>query len=266
MRNNNIYIISQPLIPGQALNLMIIRDYIDAVVDLVYPRHCYSCDNTTDSRAEQYICGQCRTSIKTCAANRCSRCGLPIGPYITAPDTGCISCRDVKLWFDSVHCVTEYSGVIRALVHQYKYNRKEALAIPLSNFITESLDVSKLFGAADLVVPVPLFWKKRIRRQFNQSETLAKRLAKHYSVPISATNLRRIRNTSTQVNLSRIQRSVNVEGAFEVRSPERLLGKSILLVDDVMTTGATASECARTLKDNGARSVSVVTLARTTMT
>lgn len=240
-------------------------DYINTFIDFIYPRHCYSCDNVINNEHEIYLCDECQSQIRIGEKNRCARCGLALGTYQSVSNSGCISCKNVKLWFDAVYCIAEYDGVIRKLIHVFKYGRKEGLNIPLSNIIIEGFKGCCVIDDIDLVVPVPLFWKKRIKRSFNQSALIAKRLAKHYSIPISIGNLHRVRNTSAQTNLSREQRIDNVKDAFGIKKSSRFSGKSILLVDDVMTTGVTASECAYVLKKNGSKRVHVIILARAGM-
>jgi ComF family protein len=113
----------------------------------------------------------------------------------------------------------------------------------------------------DLIIPVPLHWRRRFQRGFNQAALLAARVARRYAVPVVVA-VRRRRATATQAGLSNAKRRANVAGAFEVRRPRAVAGRRILLVDDVMTTGATASACAAALKRAGARYVAVLTLAR----
>lgn len=240
-----------------------IVEYIHALLDLVYPRHCFSCDGTINKEDEVYICDRCREGIKIIDENRCARCGLPLGPYANISNAGCATCKNVKLWFDSVHSAARYEGVVRKLIHRYKYGRNEALTITLNKILIEN--VPKYYhttSKVDIVVPVPLFWLKRIKRGFNQSQLLARGLAKHLSLPISMGNLRRIRNTASQTLLSRHERIKNIQDAFDIQKPKEFLHRNILLVDDVITTGTTASECARKLKENGAKKVYVLTLAR----
>jgi ComF family protein len=111
-------------------------------------------------------------------------------------------------------------------------------------------------------VPVPLHWKKKQERGFNQSELMAKKICRKLSLPISINNLHRVKNTLSQTQLSRLQRQKNVNDAFKVKNPDLFLEKNVLLVDDVLTTGITASECARNLKNAGAKKVYLLALAR----
>lgn len=158
--------------------------------------------------------------------------------------------------FDNAYCYGAYEGVLRELIHLYKYAGMRPLAAPLGELLGAALPRDERF---DVVVPVPLHWRRRWSRGFNQSELLARLTAKRCGVPMRAA-LRRMRATDAQAGLSNSRRRRNVAGAFRAR--ESLAGKRVLLVDDVMTTGATASACAAALKRAGARSVALLALAR----
>jgi len=155
-----------------------------------------------------------------------------------------------------------YEGSLRSLIHLFKYSGMKPLARPLAAYLERAIPLDEHF---DAVVPVPLFWRKQWSRGFNQAELLARYVAKHRGIPVWNA-LRRKRATATQAGLANAGRRRNVAGAFVVRQTARtnpkLAGKKILLIDDVMTTGATASACATALKRGGATSISLLTLAR----
>ena len=241
---------------------MSVIDYLNTFIDIIYPRRCFSCDRTIESNEEKYVCSSCLGQIKIGEGDRCVRCGLLFGPYIDPVTNGCISCKDLGLCFDSVHCATEYTGVIKELIHKFKFGRNEVLRITLGSILARGGSGGYTMNDIDLIVPVPLFWAKKLKRRFNQSELISKELASYYSVPLSTDNLKRIRSTETQTRLTRLQRIANVKGAFAVRKPGKFANRRILLVDDVMTTGMTSSECAWILKKNGACRVDVLVLAR----
>jgi ComF family protein len=132
------------------------------------------------------------------------------------------------------------------------------LARPLAAYLERAIPVDEHF---DAVVPVPLYWRRKWSRGFNQAELLARHVAKHRGIPVWNA-LRRKRETATQAGLANAGRRRNVAGAFVVRTNRKLMGRKILLIDDVMTTGATASACATALKRGGASSISLLTLAR----
>jgi len=160
--------------------------------------------------------------------------------------------------FDASFSYGEYEGVLRKLIHLFKYDRIAPLASALAPMLSRALPREAVF---DVIAPMPLHWFRQWRRGFNQSELLAHVLARRTGIPVVRA-LRRKRSTPPQAGLTRAERRLNVAGAFEVRKRETVEGKHVLLIDDVMTTGATASACAAALKRAGARRVSVLTLAR----
>ena len=241
---------------------MLIIDYINTFFDFVYPRHCYSCNNTINDEHEKYICNRCYNQIKFRERNRCKRCGLMLGPYAITSNSRCISCKNIKIWFNTVDCVTSFEDPIKGLIHRFKYNKEQVLGIPLGKILIDGFKFCASSYSIDMVVPVPLYWKRNIKRGFNQSAIIAKMLSKHFSIPISIGNLCRIRNTKTQTTLNRKQRLENMKNAFSVNKPLKFVDKNVLLVDDVMTTGITASECAHTLKQCRAKVVHLLVLAR----
>ncbi|MFN7996733.1 MAG: ComF family protein [Bryobacteraceae bacterium] len=165
-------------------------------------------------------------------------------------------CRVGGRGFDEAFCYGAYEGTLRKLIHLYKYSGIRRLADPMGRLIVSALPLDRQF---DAVVPVPLHWRRRWQRGFNQSELLARAIARRRGIPMLGV-LRRGSATRAQAGLSNAQRRENVAGAFRAR--RRVPGMRILLVDDVMTTGATSGACARVLKRAGAKSVSVVSLAR----
>jgi ComF family protein len=148
--------------------------------------------------------------------------------------------------------------VLRELIHLYKYGRVKPLAGPLGELLAAALPREEPF---DAVVPVPLHWRRQWQRGFNQSELLARAIARRSGIPVVRA-LRRVRPTLTQAGLSNTDRRRNVAAAFRCRGARRVEGRRILLIDDVMTTGATAAACALALKRAGARKVALLTVAR----
>jgi ComF family protein len=167
-------------------------------------------------------------------------------------------CRAERNGPDEVFAYGVFEEPLRELVHLFKYGGVTALARPLGRLLRLAVPRDRGF---DLIVPTPLHWRRRWTRGYNQAMLLARELAPALGLkPVNA--LRRTRATSTQAGLSRTARRANVAGAFVVRDPSRIHGRRVLLVDDVMTTGATLRACAAALKRAGARSVSIAVLAR----
>jgi ComF family protein len=191
------------------------------------------------------------------AEHYCVACRTPFLNRFPLDDQGlCGLCRRGLTGFDAAYSFGSYDGELRQLVHLFKYGRIQTLARPLAKFLSMALPLDRSF---DVIVPMPLHWRKRFQRGFNQSELLARAVGKRWNVPVERL-ARRIRATTVQAGLTSAKRRANVSGAFRAKAAIR--GKKVLLVDDVMTTGATASACASALKRAGAVSVTLLTLAR----
>jgi ComF family protein len=160
--------------------------------------------------------------------------------------------------FDSAYSFGSYEGPLQQLIHLFKYAKVESLAGPLGRLLMQALPLDSNF---DLIMAMPLHWRKRWERGFNQAELLAEPVARRYGMRL-ATNLRRARYTKSQAGLSEPARRENLRGSFRVHRPEQLAGKRVLVIDDVFTTGATLRAAAAVLKSAGAAHVSALTLAR----
>jgi ComF family protein len=194
--------------------------------------------------AAEYYCVSCRTPFQNhFPLDEEGRCGL---------------CRTGTRGFDAAYCFGLYEGTLRELVHLFKYGRMKPLAKTLAAHLAGALPRDKRF---DVVVPMPLHWRREWQRGFNQSALLARATARRCGIPM-LNAVRRTRATATQAGLSNARRRENVAGAFRVRKTALVEGRRILLIDDVMTTGATASACALALKRAGAKSVTLLALAR----
>lgn len=242
--------------------LTVIQNTFVGLLDIFYPRHCFACNKSLHEEENIYICKTCLESIERSEAKRCFKCGFELGQGITPSRKGCPECENANLRFERSSFVSDYKGPLKDLIHQFKYNRHECLAKLLGDLLINLLLRKDIISEIDVVVPVPLHWKKKLERGFNQSELIAKRICKNLSLAISKNNLYRIKNTLSQTQLPRSQRYRNVGGAFKVKRSKMFLEKHVLLVDDVLTTGITASECARVLKKAGAKNVYLFALAR----
>jgi ComF family protein len=171
----------------------------------------------------------------------------------------CALCRLGLQGFDAVYSYGSYEGTLRELVHLFKYGGVRPLAGTFGRFLTRALPRETAF---DVVVPMPLHWFKKWQRGFNQSDLLAREIGKKWGVPVR-TVVRRQKATRPQAGLTNAKRRANMSGAFTIPRGRSLAGMRVLLVDDVVTTGATASACARILKRAGAAHVALLALART---
>ena len=189
----------------------------------------------------------------------CTLCNTPFANRFPLDEHGvCAACRSGLRSFDSAASFGVYEGTLRTLIHLFKYAGMKPLAKPLGRYLERAIPVDSGF---DVVVPVPLHWRKRWKRGFNQAELLAREVAGRRGFKM-AQALRRVKASDAQAGLSKTARRRNAQGAFQIRPGLTLAGQRVLLVDDVMTTGATASACARALKRAGAKSVALLTLAR----
>lgn len=207
------------------------------------------------------MCPACIESVEPLPpAGQCAQCGLPFENEAPLHGVGlCGICRRGATEFDWARGYGAYEGALRRLIHLFKYDGMRPLARPLGERLATLLEKA---GPVDLIVPVPLDRRRRRSRGFNQAELLAAELSRLTRIRLDARVLRRRRATETQTGLTHRQRRDNVQGAFEVRRLQAVAGKSIALVDDVITTGATAGACARVLKRAGAAQVVVLALAR----
>ncbi|ODS33146.1 MAG: putative phosphoribosyltransferase [Candidatus Scalindua rubra] len=231
--------------------LTAIRNTFSGLLDILYPRYCFACDNSLHEEGNTYICKNCLEEIKKTDAKRCVKCGFELGIGITSSNKGCPECENSNLRFEKSFFISDNKGALKNLIHQFKYNKHMCLVKPLGDLLINLLIHQDIMPEIDIVAPVPLHWRKKLERGFNQSELLAKKVCKKLSLPISTSNLCRIKNTLSQTQLSRTQRQKNVNGAFKIKNPKLFFKKKALLIDDVLTTGITASECARNLKKCG---------------
>lgn len=205
---------------------------------------CPACLSEPQPFAAEYFCVSCRTPFQ----NR-----FPLDA-----DGRCALCRSGRRSFDAAYCFGAYEGALRELIHLFKYGRIKPLVKPLSDYLVAALPRDQRF---DAIVPLPLHWRRQLERGFNQSDLLARTLSRRSGIPLVHA-VRRRRATRVQAGLSNARRRENVAGAFVLRRRARVSGLRILLVDDVMTTGATASACAKALKQAGAQTVALLALAR----
>ncbi len=226
-----------------------------ALATLLYPPHCVHCG--ADIPEGEHLCQACLEGVKRIERPFCEVCSQPFDGALEDGFT-CSNCRPFS--FSCAVSVCSSRGVVRELLHRFKYEGERRLRRPLGRWLAESLGDSRIAsGPCDFLVPVPLHPGRLRMRGFNQAEVLAHMLRNRAPV---LNCLRRVRDTATQTRLDREQRMENLRNAFEMRKNGDVRGKHLLLVDDVFTTGSTTGECARVLRHAGAESVRVITVAR----
>ncbi|MBF0533069.1 MAG: ComF family protein [Candidatus Omnitrophica bacterium] len=237
-----------------------LKDYIDGLIDLVYPPLCLLCRKKILPRAGcPTLCAICQSRLVKNTPPFCVKCSRPLPG---APTVLCPSCRKNQPNFDFAWCARTYTAPLKSLIYTFKYGGKTQMrhlfAAEIQQFIAASnFDIRQF----DALVPIPLHPARWRERGYNQSELLAKTLSALYAIPVKSL-LRRVKPTRFQAGLTRKERWTNISGAFRMNA-STLPDKNLLLVDDLLTTGATASEAALTLKNAGAELVGVLTLAVT---
>lgn len=235
---------------------------IRGLADIIYPRACIICKEPISKvSVDKLVCIKCWGSIKKNTPPFCHCCGRQIKIPGFAKNI-CATCLKQKLHFDRAFSPFVYTGVIKELIHEFKYNNKQylgpILSKPMVNFINEyrlPLDF------IDFIIPMPLYKTKLREREFNQAQVLSNYIAQEFNKLVLPTVLKRHRNTKTQTGLETTERFLNVKDSFSTQKDICLKGKNLLLIDDVLTTGATCSEATVALKKAGAQIVFVLTVA-----
>jgi competence protein ComFC len=239
--------------------MKILRRAGEALGSLLFPPHCACCGGETLGGA--HLCGLCAEKARKIAAPFCRQCSQPFDGAIESEFT-CSNCGDRHFHFDCAVARYRATGIVRELIHRFKYDRTVYLRRPLAAWLTEALDDERIRAQPfAYLVPVPLHAARLREREFNQADELAQLVAERAGAPVLRC-LRRVRYTTTQTQLDREERMQNLRNAFRVRHSARVSGSHLILVDDVFTTGSTVEECARVLKQAGAASVRVITVAR----
>lgn len=225
---------------------------------LLWPGRCSIC-RASVLPSDEGFCRSCWGDLsQAVSADYCRRCGRDVSPYgIVAGRCG--HCQDKTYEYDGVIRVGSYESTLRAMILSLKFSEKTEWVAPLAAMLHHAVTAGSLLGQIDILVPVPLHWRRRIKRGFNQSYLLAKKM--RLPRVLISTDLVRIRHTQQQWDLDPAQRRRNVKGAFAVRKGHPFVGKTVVLVDDITTSGATLTECAHTLKIAGARRVIAAVLA-----
>jgi competence protein ComFC len=241
-----------------------VADFFETLLGFFYPHICQICAEGVATAREGFVCADCWSGprgVHFIVPPFCEKCGLPFEGSITTEFT-CGNCRDQTLHFRRARAAVKLGDVVQETVHKFKYNKALWFEAFLSDLLLRQALQEIRKERWDFIVPIPLHWRKRWQRGFNQADRLALQLSKATQTPVNRKLLKRVEPTPTQTRLSRKERIENVRRAFRFKAKEKLHGERILVVDDVLTTGATASACAKVLRDNGAGDVDVWTVAR----
>lgn len=230
-----------------------------AIVSLLYPPVCAGCGREVIPHA--HICRDCESQLTRIVPPFCSKCSEPFAGEITNP-FDCANCAHRKLYFDAAISGFRSRGIARRVILDFKYGRKAHLRHLVGSWLFAALQDDRIRDREfDLIIPVPLHPARQRERGFNQAALLADLVSRKLSIP-ACPLLQRIRYTTTQTAFDRAERMENLRGAFRLRKKADVQQLRVLLIDDVLTTGSTLSECARVLKGAGATSVHAATAAR----
>ena len=207
------------------------------LLDLIYPPVCGICDKIN----KKYLCKKCEISIK---------------PYLIYKIE-----KSENRYFDYQIKVLKYRDIIRQKIIDYKFNEKAYLHQTFAKIILNNEKIYSFLEKYDIMLCVPMYIKKRRLRGYNQSELIAIELAKNLNLELQLNNLVKIKDTRKQSTLTKTERKTNLKNAFKIKKIDKIKGKNVILFDDIFTTGSTADECSKVIKQAGANSVAVLTVA-----
>lgn len=228
---------------------------------LSFPDDCRVCGAPLTEYTPAPVCAKCLEDLEVFEPDHfCQACRTPFLRVEALDEAGlCRLCRMGLTQFNAAYGYAAYDDRMRALIHLLKYEGMKPLGKPMGRWLARAMPQGSRY---DALVPVPLHWWKRVQRGYNQTELLAQELSRHCGVPVLCA-LRRKKRSGAQAGLSRSARRRNVRGVFAAVSGVPVTGQRLLLIDDVLTSGATANACASVLRRAGAERVDVLTLART---
>jgi ComF family protein len=235
-----------------------VRGVLRSALDLALPQLCPACRETVEGRG---LCASCWSKLSFITRPYCERLGIP---FVYDPGPGILSMEAIAdpPSYNRARAAVRFDEISRALVHALKYGDRLDLAPMMGRWVAQA--GHELLADADALVPVPLHWRRQWARRFNQSAMLAATISAASGVPIAAGALKRVKATVQQVGLSRAERGDNIQGAFRVLETGKaaVAGRRLVLIDDVLTSGATVEGCARALLRAGAANVDVLIFAR----
>ncbi|MCF0124651.1 MAG: ComF family protein [Clostridia bacterium] len=214
------------------------RTIIENILNLIYPPKCGICGKLN----QNYLCKKCQKKLETQAK---------------------FEIQEIKNNFFQKHLyIFKYEGMIRKIILDYKFNEKSYLYKTIINFILQNKKIFKIFKSYDTIIPVPISYKRYIKRGYNQSYLIAKQIAQNAGNDLVCNSLYKTKNIIEQSKLSKEEREKNIQGVYGLKNEKQLENKKILLVDDIYTTGSTATECCKTLKKANPKKIDVFTIAK----
>lgn len=233
--------------------------FFDKILDVIFPNNfkCIFCGCEISASCPPYVCDRCVKILPFINGKICLRCGEPISSL----SDYCIKCKDNIRFFNFARAPFVYEHPISTLIHGFKYRNQKYTFESLAKYMEECYIKNDF--QTDLIIPVPSSKKRLKERGYNQAELLSKQLSKSLGLELETDVLIKVRHTPPQTTLNYFERQKNLFGSFTVENREKIIGKNVLLVDDVLTTGATINYCSEVLKLSKAKKVFVLTLART---
>lgn len=241
-----------------------IRTFADALISVFFPAPCEMCGEVLATAALLPICEKCLEALGPLSGPVCEKCGRPFPSEVSqeAKTRQCFGCRSGLYAFEAARSYGAYSEEMVKAITLLKYHKLTRLGGWFARKLRTLVKENPNLCAADVVVPVPLHAARRRERGYNQTELIARPLARHLGIPLEEGTLARVKQRPPQLFLSRRERWLSVRGAYEIRKGRRIDNLRVLLIDDVFTTGATLDACAQCLKKGGAKSVVGLTVAR----
>ncbi|MEA1972435.1 MAG: ComF family protein [Candidatus Cloacimonadota bacterium] len=224
------------------------------IVDLFFPSYCFSCSKKLGE--ENIICDSCRQKIEFIEKNICEKCGTLL------ENSNCDMCAETNYDFDQARSIFKYEGVIKDLIHCFKYDEKTKISNIFAEYAVDYLGKIDFIDDDYLFVPVPLHKVKHKMRGFNQAELIANSIANLSGNKVKKSIIKRNRFTKTQTKLGKVARIKNLESAFSFSKKFDFRNKKFLIIDDVFTTGTTVNEIAKLLKVHQAKKIKILTIAR----
>ncbi len=237
------------------------------ILDFIFPRNCLLCGKLNPEGEYEHVCPECEKTLRILNGPRCEHCSEPIGISNAPNMRECPKCAEKKFAFDKSICLCTFDGAAREMVHELKYRTGTHIVRDMAKIALKIPELNEYLKKA-ILVPIPLHNARAIKRRYNQSELIATMLAQTFPRCEAKVKsiLKRTRSTPTQTTLDREEREKNIKNAFAVQRNKTAASipkdANIILVDDVMTSGATLSECAKILKKYGFKNVSALTFAK----
>ena len=231
------------------------------LLHFLFPRVCFSCGKDLPYNSTAPLCSACENGLTLPGPLICQRCGV----VLKSGGAHCFHCRGSKATAYKckiIRSACNFNDSSRGLIHALKYQGADYTAHYMGAFMAQRFSLFEELKEANLVIPVPLFKKREVKRGYNQSERLARVFCKCTGLALDTASLVRVRDTASQTKLGRQDRLTNMTGAFAVINPAAVKGKTVLLIDDVATTGSTLEGCAQALRHVGAKRVLAYTFAR----